>query len=75
MKYIKKEEVEYIKNHGDILACRFFHPLMLWGVGYGYCLKHKTDIHCSDHCKYFKRDCRYWTKDGKCKVNEFLLYV
>lgn len=32
-------------------------------------------MHCSDHCKYFKRDCRYWTKDGKCKVNEFLLYV
>jgi len=55
--------------------CKHCKHFMLWGVGYGYCLKHKTDIHCSDHCKYFKRDCRYWTKDGKCKVNEFLLYV
>ena len=38
MKYIRKEEVEYIKNHGDVLACRFFHPLYPNGKkAYGDC--------------------------------------
>ena len=55
--------------------CKHCKHFMLWGVGYGYCGKHNIDTHCSDHCKYFKRDCWYRTKDGKCKVNEFLLYV
>ncbi len=55
--------------------CKHCKHFMLWGVGYGYCGKHKIDTYCSDHCKYFKRDSRIWTKDGKCKVDEFLLYV
>jgi hypothetical protein len=25
MKYIKKEDTSYVKNNGDILACRYYH--------------------------------------------------
>jgi hypothetical protein len=55
--------------------CKHCIHFFLWGVGTGYCSKHKCDMFCNDHCKYFKRDYDYWTKDGKCKVDENLLYV
>lgn len=48
---------------------------MLWGIGTGYCFKHGVDMMTYEHCKYFKRDSKYWTKNGKCKVNENELYV
>jgi len=28
-----------------------------------------------EHCKYYKRNAEIWTKNGKCKVNEFELYL
>ena len=52
--------------------CRYF---LTPGTGCGYCLKRGVDVHCTDHCKYYKRNSKFWTKDGKCKINEFLLYM
>jgi len=55
--------------------CKHCKHFFLWGIGAGYCGRLKADIMCHNHCKYFKRDARAWTNDGKCKVDENELYA
>lgn len=62
----------YTKNNK---SCKFCKQFMLWGISTGYCCKHKKDIQTLDHCKYFKRDSTIWNKNGKCKIDENLLYM
>jgi len=47
--------------------CKYFH---LWGVSTGYCTLHEQDFSTWEHCKYYKRDRKLYTKDGKCKYPE-----
>jgi hypothetical protein len=54
--------------------CKQCKRFFMWGVSYGRCDKLKDDVSCREHCKYFKRDSTTWTKDGKCKFDENLLY-
>jgi hypothetical protein len=47
--------------------CKYFY---LWGVSTGYCTLHEQDFSTWEHCKYYKRDRKLYTKDGKCKYPE-----
>lgn len=55
--------------------CKHCKHFLLWGTSIGYCMRRDENfINCREHCKYFKRDYESWTKDGKCKVEEWMLY-
>lgn len=55
--------------------CKNCKRFLLWGMSTGYCFKHKTDMQCSNHCKYYKRESNIWNKNGICKLNENELYM
>lgn len=59
---------------GQKKPCKHCRNFFLWGVSSGACIKHNVDMMTWDHCKYFKRNSKYWTKDGKCKIDENELY-
>jgi len=54
--------------------CKHCKKFLFWGILMGYCGRFHKDKNANDHCKYFKRESRYWTKDGKCKISENQLY-
>ena len=60
---------------GQKKPCKHCKKFWLWGVSTGHCGQHNCDMMTWEHCKYYKRDSKTWTKNGKCKVNEFELYV
>ena len=62
-------------TYGQKKPCKYCERFFMWGTSTGYCSKHQQDKHCSEHCKYYKRDSETWTKNGKCKFDENLLYL
>lgn len=64
-------------THGRKKPCKYCEHFMLWGISTGMCCRSETfkDVMTWDHCKYFKRDSEYWTKDGRCKVGINELYL
>jgi len=45
---------------------RFF----MWGIGTGYCVKHKENKYQTNHCKYYKRNFKLFAKNGQVKNQE-----
>ena len=64
-------------NHtfGKKKPCKTCKKFLLWGISTGYCFKNKKNVSCRSHCKFYKRDSKLWTKNGKCKIDEYLLYA
>lgn len=60
---------------GQKKPCKHCRNFFSWGVSAGMCRVHNCDTMTWEHCKYYKRDSTVWTKDGKCKIDEKLLYV
>ena len=63
-----------IFTRGKKKPCKMCKHFFLWGVSAGHCDVHREDKMTWEHCKYYKRDAKVWFKDGKCKVDENLLY-
>lgn len=62
-------------TNGRKKPCKYCRNFFMWGIGEGYCTCQHENKMCHEHCKYYKRDAKTWTKDGKCKFDENLLYV
>lgn len=57
------------------LRCKSF---FMWGIGTGYCSKHKKNKYQTNHCKYYKRNNKVFDKTGKVKNEELfneLMYM